>query len=173
MNEPQDQPGSAPPPPQGAPTSVGAMGGMFQDPSTLAATGLLAASVFNIIGGFINAFSDPLGDGIRGRLLQLTDVVEIGDVALLGLVVALLVLTADPPGGINRSTLLNLTAALAGAVAAFGVLRAFVLVAESGPWPFRIAGFLVTIGVTLGAATVSYWAARESFLKDQLHGRHV
>ena len=173
MNESQDQPGSAPPPPQSGPAPVGAMGGMFQDPSTLAATGLLVASVFNLIGGFINALSDPLGDGVRGRLLQLTDVVEIGDVALLGLVVALLVLTVDPPGGISRSTLLNTTAGISGIVAAFGVLRAFLLVAESGAWPFRIAGFLVTIGVTLAAATVAYWAARESFLKDQLHGRHA
>ncbi|GEM_PF-1725367 len=173
MNEPQDQPGDAPPPPANAPAPLGAMGGLFQDPSTLAATGLLVASIFNIIGGFINVFTDPLGDGIRGRLLLLTDVVEIGDVALLGLVVALLVLTVDPPGGISRSTLLNVTAALAGVVAAFGVLRAFVLLFESGPWPFRLAGFLVTIGITVAAATVSYWAARESFLKDQLHGRNA
>jgi hypothetical protein len=148
------------------------MGGMFQDPSTLAATGLLIASVFNLIGGFINSLSDPVGEGVRGRLLSLTDVVDIGDVALLGLVVALLVLTVDPPGGISRPTLLNLTAVVSGVVAAFGVLRAFLLVAESGAWPFRIAGFLVTIGVTLAAATVAYWAARESFLKEQLHGRH-
>ena len=76
------------------------------------------------------------------------------------------------PGGISRSTLLNITAVLSGVVAAFGLLRAFLLLTQSGGFPFRIAGFLVTIGLTLAAATVAYWAARESFLKDQLRGRH-
>lgn len=172
MNEPQDTPGPPPPPSPNDSGSAGILGGLFRDPSTLAATGLLVASIFNVVGGFINFFSDPVGEGIRGRLLSLTDVVEIGDVALLGLVVALLVLTVDPPGGIDRPLLLNVTAAVAGIIAAFGILRAFVLLAESGPAPFRLAGFLVTIGITLAAATVSYWAARESFLKEQLHGRH-
>jgi hypothetical protein len=149
------------------------LGGLFRDPSTLAATGLLTASILNVVGGFINFLTDPVGEGIRGRLLSLTDVVEIGDVALLGLAVALLVLTVDPPGGISRPLLLNVTAALAAVIAAFGILRAFVLVSQTGPGPFRVAGFLVTIGIALAAATVSYWAARESFLKEQLHGRHA
>ncbi len=171
MNEPQDTQGPDATAPM-TPARPGILGGLFRDPSTLAATGLLVASVFNVVGGFINFFSDPVGEGVKGRLLSLTDVVEIGDVALLGLVVALLVVTVDPPGGIDRPLLLNVAAAVAGIIAAFGLLRAFVLLFESGPAPFRLAGFLVTIGVTLAAATVSYWAARESFLKEQLHGRH-
>lgn len=172
MTEPQDPTGATPAPASGAPGDRGAMGGLFRDPATLAATGLLIASMFNIVGGVINFFTDPLGFGLRGRLLGLTDIVEIGDIALLGLAVALLVLTVDPPGGISRPVLLNVTAALAAVVGAFGVLRALLLISESGPWPLRIAGFLVTFGVALAAITVAYWAARESFLKEELHGRH-
>ena len=147
MNEPQVPQGPTPPPDDAG--SAGILGGLFRDPSTLAATGLLVASIFNVVGGFINFFSDPVGEGIRGRLLSLTDVVEIGDVALLGLVVTLLVVTVDPPGGIDRPLLLNVAAAVAGIIAAFGLLRAFVLLFESGTGLFRLSGFLVTIGAAL------------------------
>jgi hypothetical protein len=148
------------------------MGGLFRDPATLAATGLLVASLFNVLGGFINFLADPGSGGTRERLYQLTDVVEIGDVTLLGLAVALLVLTVDPPGGISRSFLLNANAVLAGVVSLFGVVRAVVWLTDGdGPGPNRLAGFLVTIGIAVAAATVGYWAARESFLKEQLHGR--
>jgi hypothetical protein len=169
MSEPQGPTGGMTP----STGSPGAMGGMFRDPSTLAATGLLLASTLNVLGGIINSLSDPGVGGFRERLYQLTDVVEIGDVALLGLAVALLVLTEDPPGGISRPLLLNLTAALSAIVGVLGVVRALTWVTDSaGPGPNRLAGFLVTVGLALAAATVAYWAARESFLKDQLHGRH-
>lgn len=146
------------------------MGGMFRDPATLAGTGLLIASAFAILAGFINFLQDPLVDGFRGRLVSLTDVVNIGDVAILGLVVGLLVLTVDPPGGIDRRFLLNVTSAFATIIAVFGVVRAVVLASLDGSWPGRTAAFLATIGLAIAAATVAYWAARESFLKDQLHG---
>jgi hypothetical protein len=169
MSEPQGPTGATDPSTGGSP---GAMGGMFRDPSTLAATGLLA-SALNVLGGIINSLSDPGVGGFRERLYQLTDVVEIGDVALLGLAVALLVLTEDPPGGVSRPLLLNVDAVLAALVGVLGVVRALVWVTDgNGPGPNRLAGFLVTLGLALAAATVAYWAARESFLKEQLHGRH-
>jgi hypothetical protein len=171
MTAPQDQP-QGPGPTPGPDEGAGMLGGLFRDPATLAATGLLIASAFNVVAGFINVFTDPEGEGVRGRLLSLTDVVEIGDVALLGVAVGLLVLTVDPPGGISRPLLLNVASALASIVAVFGVIRAVVVVSLEGPWPFRIASFIVTIGIAVAAATVAYWAARESFLKEQLHGRH-
>ena len=172
MTAPQDQPQGSGSTPAGPTDDNGMLGGLFRDPATLAATGLLIASAFNVVAGFINVFTDPEGEGIRGRLLSLTDVVEIGDVALLGLAVALLVLTVDPPGGLSRPLLLNLNSALASIIAVFGVVRAVVFVSLSGPIPYRVAGFIVTIGIAIAAATVAYWAARESFLKEQLHGRH-
>jgi hypothetical protein len=148
------------------------MGGLFRDPSTLAATGLLIASLFNVIAGLVNVFTDPEGEGVRGRLLSLTDVVEIGDVALLAVAAALLVLTVDPPGGISRPFLLKSTSVLAAVITVFGVLRAVVFASLDGPVTYRVAGFVVTIGIAVAAATVSFWAARESFLKEQTHGRH-
>jgi len=170
MTEPQGPTGGTDPSTGGSP---GAMGGMFRDPSTLAATGLLLASALNVLGGIINSLSNPGVGGFRERLYQLTDVVEIGDVALLGLAVALLVLTTDPPGGISRPLLLNVTAALSAIVGVLGVVRALTWVTDgAGPGPNRLAGFLVTVGLALAAGTVAYWAARESFLKEQLHGRH-
>lgn len=141
--------------------------GMAADPSTLASTGLLAAVLFAVVAGVINFFGDPGGITFADRLLALTETVDVGDVALLGIAVALLLLTPDPPGGINRPTLLRLDAVLAGVIAVFGVVRALVLVTNEGITLFRLAGFIATIGVAIAAATVAFYAAKESSLKQE------
>jgi hypothetical protein len=149
----------------GAPEPHG-VSGMAADPSTLASTGLLAAVLFAVGAGVINFLGDPGGGGIQTRLLALTETVDVGDVALLGITVALLLLTPDPPGGINRPLLLRLDALLGAVIALFGVIRAFVLVSQDAIILYRLAGFLATIGVALAAATVAFYAYRESGLKE-------
>jgi hypothetical protein len=86
---------------------------------------------------------------------------------LLGIAVALLLLTPDPPGGIPRPFLLQLDAVLAGIIAVFGVIRSIVLAVGDGSALFRFGEFLATMGVALAAATVSYYAAKESILKER------
>jgi len=141
---------------------------MVSDPSTLAATGLIAAVLFAIGAGLIAVLGKPvLGGGFRARLLNLTDTVDVGDVALLGLAVALLLLTPDPPGGFARSLLLQLTAALAGIIAVYGLIRALVLISSDIGVAFRLSGFIATVGVAIAAATIAFYAAKESFLKKQ------
>ena len=170
MSDPQVP--SSPPEPSGRAavrgSELGGLQGMVSDASTLASTGLIFAVLFAIIGGVIGAFADVAGAGTRAHLLNLTDTVDVGDVALLGVAVALLLLTPDPPGGINRPTLLQLVAVLAGVITVFGVIRALVLISDSGSdGTLRAAGFVSTVGVAVGAATVAYYAARESFLKKE------
>lgn len=58
--------------------------GMIQDAPTLAATGLMAAVAFATVAGISGFLVDPGSAGFRGRLLNLTDAVDVGDVALLG-----------------------------------------------------------------------------------------
>jgi len=140
---------------------------MAADPSTLAATGLIGAVVFAIVGGFLGFLGHPLVLGFRGRLLNLTDTVDVGDVALLGIAVALLLLTPDPPGGLSRSLLLQATAALAAVITLFGVIRALVIISEDIGVAARLSGFVATVGVATAAATVGFYAAKESFLKRQ------
>jgi hypothetical protein len=135
------------------------------DPSTLASTGLLVAVLFAIVAGLINALGNPGDATIADRLLALTETVDVGDIALLGIAVALLLLTPDPPGGVDRPLLLKIDAVLAAIIAVYGVIRAVVLVAEHDVMAFRLAGFIATIGVALAAATVSFYAAKESVLK--------
>jgi hypothetical protein len=141
--------------------------GMAADPSTLASTGLLAAVLFAVVAGVINFFGDVGGITLADRLLLLTETVDVGDVALLGIAVALLLLTPDPPGGIDRPTLLRLDALLAAVIAVLGVVRALVLVTNDGVALFRFAGFIATIGVAIAAATVAFYAAKEASLKRQ------
>lgn len=143
--------------------SAAGLQGMVSDASTLASTGLIFAVIFAIVGGIIGAFADVAGT--RAHLLNLTDTVDVGDVALLGIAVALVLLTPDPPGGINRPTLLQIVAVLAGIITVFGVIRALVLVSSDIGTALRLSGFISTIGVAFAAATVAYYAARESFLK--------
>jgi len=143
------------------------MAGMVADPSTLAATGLIAAVLFAIGAGLIAVLGDPGSTGTRGRLLNLTNTVDVGDVALLGVAVALLLLTPDPPGGFNRSLLLQVTALLAGIIAVYAVVRALVIVSSDADAAARLAGFIATVGVGLAAATVGFYAAKESFLKKE------
>jgi hypothetical protein len=141
---------------------------MTADPSTLAATGLLAAVLFAVVAGIINFFGGPPeGMTFSDRLLALTETVDVGDVALLGIAVALLLLTPDPPGGIDRPLLLRVAALLAAVIAVYGVIRALVLLANDGVMLFRFAGFIATIGVAIAAATVAFYAAKESFLKQE------
>ncbi|MCX7620895.1 MAG: hypothetical protein N2037_08650 [Acidimicrobiales bacterium] len=141
--------------------------GMFRDASTLASAGLLVAVLLAVVAGLLKVLVDPgIGD-VEVRLLALTDTVDVGDVALLGIAVALLLLTPDPPGGIPRPVLMQLDAVLAGVIAVFGVIRAVVLLIWEGSALFRFAECLATMGVALAAATVSYYAAKESFLKER------
>jgi len=146
---------------------------MAADPSTLAATGLIAAVLFAIGAGLLAMLGDPGNDGatgtdgVRGRLLNLTATVDVGDVALLGIAVALLLLTPDPPGGFSRSLLLQAAAALAAVIAVFGVVRALVIISGDFGGVFRLSGSVATVGVAIAAATVAFYAAKESFLKKE------
>jgi hypothetical protein len=161
---PQQQPV---PPTVGMTAPVGGKAGMTADPSTLAATGLLAAVVFAVGAGLINFLADPSPGGFRLRLLQLTNTVDVGDVALLGIAVALMLLTPDPPGGLSRPLLLRVDAALAAVIAFYGIIRSLVIMSESGSVVLRFGGFVATIGVSIAAATVGFYAAKESFLKQR------
>jgi hypothetical protein len=144
------------------------VGGMFRDAATLAATGLIAAVVFATVAGLFGLLADPASGGFRGRLLALTDTVDVGDVALLGIAVALLLLTVDPPGGIDRAILLRVASALAGIITIYGIIRALVLISDSATSGLlRFDGFLATVGVAIAAFTVAYYAATESFMKKR------
>ncbi len=143
------------------------MAGMVADPSTLAATGLIAAVLFAIGAGLLAVLGDPGPSGFRGRLLNLTNTVDVGDVALLGIAVALLLLTPDPPGGLSRPLLLQVVAGLAGIITFYGLIRALVILSSSSDVAARLAGFIATVGVAIAAATVGFYAAKESFLKKQ------
>lgn len=140
---------------------------MAADPSTLAATGLIAAVLFAIGAGFIAVLGDTGPDGTRGRLMNLTNTVDVGDVALLGIAVALLLLTPDPPGGVARPLLLQVTALLAWVIAFYAIIRALTIISDDVDVAARLAGFIATIGVGIAAATVGFYAAKESFLKKQ------
>lgn len=159
------------PPQQPAPPGYAApavpKAGMAADPSTLAATGLLAAVLFAVGAGFINFLADPSPAGFRLRLLQLTETVDVGDVALLGIAVALLLLTPDPPGGFSRPILLQVTAGLGAVITLYGLIRALVVISTVGPVLLRLGGFVATVGVAIAAATVAFYAAKESFLKQR------
>lgn len=153
------------------PASAGNKSNIFSDPSELAATGLIIAVLFAILGGLVNFLADPgFAGGFTQRLLALTQTVDVGDVALLGIAVALLLLTPDPPGGMGRPMLLNVTAVLAAIIAAEGVIRAMVLVTGGGDALGSLAGFIATLGVAIAAATVAFYAAKESFLKKEASG---
>jgi len=181
---PQPQPGYVAPPPAGAtvnpeqpilPTQATAppepkgFSGMFQDPATLAATGLLFAVLFAVVAGLINVLDGATAVDAQARFMALTDTVDSGDVALVGIAVALLLVTPDPPGGIPRSLLLQFSAVISGVIAIFGIIRAFVLLSDSGASSlFRGSGFVATLGVAVAAATVSFYAAKESFRKEAL-----
>jgi hypothetical protein len=140
---------------------------MAADPSTLAATGLIAAVLLAIGAGFIAFLGEPGTGRFRDRLLNLTVTVDVGDVAILGVAVVLLLLTPDPPGGLARSLLLQVTAGLAAIITAYGVIRALVQISESGVLAFRLSNFLATVGVAIAAATIAFYAAKESFLKKE------
>ena len=152
------QPSTATPAPSPAPFTA--------DPSTLAATGLLAAVLFAVAAGVVSFLARPEIGGFRSRLLALTNTVDVGDVALLGVAVALLLLTPDPPGGIPRTILLRATAALAAIITAYGVVRSLVVISEDGSALLHFGAFIATVGVAIASATIGFYAAKESFLKQ-------
>jgi len=155
---PPNQPAAPAPDPSG-------MKGMFHDASTLAATGLLLAVALAIVAGLFNAATNQIMNETRERLLSLTNTVDVGDVALIGLAVALLILTPDPPGGVDRPILLKLAGILSFLIAVYGVIRSVVLAANTNEAVIaRLADFLATMGVALAAATVGYFAFKESSL---------
>ena len=100
-----------------------------------------------------------------GPFLNLTDTVDVGDIALLGIAAALLLLTFDPPGGFPRPKLLAVDSGLAIIIACYGIIRTIVLISQSGPGLARLDQALATLGVAIAAATVAYYTARESFAK--------
>jgi hypothetical protein len=68
---------------------------------------------------------------------------------------------------VRRALLLQLDAILATIITAYGVIRAIVLLSEDVGAALRVSGFIATIGVAVAAATVGFYAARESFLKEE------
>src|SRR5688572_4734587 len=114
--------------PKGNPLE-GGVKGIIADPATLAATGLLIAVLFAVVAGLVGFFTDAhvIDSGFKARLLNLTDTVDVGDVALLGIAVALLLLTPDPHGGVRRDVLMQVDCVLSAIIAAYGVIRALVL----------------------------------------------
>jgi len=140
---------------------------MVADPSTLAATGLIAAVLFATGAGLIGFLGNPGFRGFRGRLLALTDTVDVGDVALLGIAVALLLLTPDPPGGFARPILLQAIAGLSAILTVYAVIRSLVLISSEGSAPLLLSAFIATVGVGIAAATIGFYAAKESFLKKE------
>jgi hypothetical protein len=139
--------------------------GLGQDPSTLASTGLLAAELLAVIAGVLNAFATA--PDLQTRLLALTTSVDVGDVAVLGVAVALLVLTPDPPGGIPRRILLQWSVILGVIIAVFATIRAFVDLTADGDFIPRGQSFLATIGVAIASATVAFYAARAVLPPDE------
>ena len=141
--------------------------GLFQDPATLAATGLLIAVLFAVVAGLINVLDSTTAVDAQARFMALTDTVDSGDVALAGIAVALLLVTPDPPGGIPRPLLLQFSAVVTGVIAIFGIIRSFVLLgAADAATMLRASGFVATLGVAVAAATISFYAAKESFRRE-------
>src|SRR5436190_668326 len=136
--------------PKGQPLE-GGIQGIIADPATLASTGLLIAVLFAIVAGLVGFFTDAnvLDTGFKARMLNLTDTVDVGDVALLGIAVALLLLTPDPMGGVRRDLLMQVTCLLATVIAAFGIIRAIVLLSIDTGAALRVSGFIATIGVAI------------------------
>ena len=141
---------------------------MMKDAPTLAASGLIAAVACATVAGFFGFLVNPGLAGLRGRLLNLTNTVDVGDVALLGIAAVLLLVTPDPPGGISRATLLVAVSALATIITFYGVVRTIALVTDKGSAFMRLDEAVATLGVALAAATVAYYAARESFFKQPM-----
>ena len=105
--------------PRGNPLEAGGIQGIIKDPATLASTGLLIAVLFAVVAGLVGFFTtaNVLDTGFKARMLNLTDTVDVGDVALLGIAVALLLLTPDPPGGVRRDLLMQVDCVLSATMA--------------------------------------------------------
>src|SRR2546421_12384765 len=135
--------------PRGNPLEAGGIQGIIKDPATLASTGLLIAVLFAVVAGLVGFFTtaNALDTGFKARMLNLTDTVDVGDVALLGIAVALLLLTPDPAGGVRRDLLMQVDCLLATVITAFGVIRAIVLLSIDTGAALRLSGVLATVGV--------------------------
>jgi len=81
--------------------------------------------------------------------------------------VSLWLVTPDPPGGIPRSLLLQFSAVLAGIMTVFELIRTVVVATGDGTTISKLSDILATFGVAAAAATVSFYAAKESFLKER------
>ena len=157
--------------PNTAPTkSPSGFSGWFHDPATLAASGLLLAVGCAVLAGFLNVMVSAGAPDLHDRLMALTETVDVGDIALLGIAVALLVITPDPPGGIDRPVLLRFGVLLGVIITIFGAIRSVTLVLEPGSRLFRVSGFIATFGVAVAAATIAFYAAREA---KRLHAEDV
>lgn len=152
--------------------------GVVADPATFAASGLIAAVLFTVAAGLIAAVANERFHTrkLLDRLVSLTNTVDVGNVALLGGAVALLLLTPHPSGGFGRPLLLLVTAALSGVITIYAGIRALILISGSAQNRFypafyepgflgRLSQTVATVGVGIAAATVGFYAARESFLK--------
>ena len=77
------------------------------------------------------------------------------------------------PLGRGATLLLVYLAFFAAVITIYGVIRSIVLIstkelngaAVSGA--LRTSGFVATVGVSIAAATISFYAAKESFLKKE------
>lgn len=169
MSEPQGQPFVPQQPGNtgGGQSASKNLGGMFNDAATLVATGLLVAAAFAIFAGFINFLGDPgpFG-GLRERIVALTITVDVGDIALLGVAVAMLVLTPDPPGGIPRKYLLWVTAGLSAIITVLGGIRALEVLTNKSDFIFRFAGFVAITGLVIAAATIAFFAIKEASVRS-------
>jgi len=153
----------------GLPGAADAKGvkGMFQDASTLASTGLIFAVFLAIGAGLINFAGDHGDIDMKARLLFLTDTVDVGDVALLGIAVALLLLTPDPPGGVPRSFLMRTAAIMSGVTMLYMLIRSAVLLTGTGDFVVALANSVTTLGVAVAAFTVTYYAWKEASIMEK------
>jgi hypothetical protein len=127
-------------------------------------------AIFAGLIGFVASYDNSRLDDFTQRLLRLTDTVDVGDVAILGLALALLLLTPDPPGGVRRSVLLLAASGVSIIVTLYGLIRALtVLTIEGDPFLVKFGNFVATAGVAIAAFTVAFYAASESFMKRRLN----
>ena len=74
---------------------------------------------------------------------------------------------SHPPGGFARPILLQVTAALAAIIAVYAIVRSLAIISSEGSAPLLLSQFIATVGVGIAAATIAFYAAKESFLKKE------
>jgi hypothetical protein len=55
---------------------------------------------------------------------------------------------------------------LSGIIAVFDLIRAIVVLVDDGTGVARLSGFITTLGVSIAAATISFYAARVSLAAE-------